>query len=79
MPADVSEALQLLDLPPHHVVVEGGGVGIHHVQQFIHGLIKWRNQPPHHTVQILKLPLPIRHLTNHGTQCGPLQEGYEIK
>lgn len=40
--------------------------------------MKWRNQPPHHTVQILKLPLPIRHLTNHCTQCCPLQEGYKI-
>lgn len=50
-----------------HVTVEGARVGIHHEQQFLYGLMEWRDKPPHQAVQALKLPLPIGHLTHHGT------------
>lgn len=57
----------------HHVTVEGTGVGIHHEQQLLYGLMEWRDEPPHHSIQVLKLPLPIGHLTHHRTQRCPLQ------
>lgn len=56
----------------HHVAVERRWVLVHHEQKLIHGLVKWGNQPSHHTIQILKLPLPICHLPHHGSQCCPL-------
>lgn len=56
-----------------HVAVEGTRVGVHHEQQLIYGLMEWRDEPPHHAIQALKLPLPIGHLTHHGTQRRPLQ------
>lgn len=55
-----------------HVAVEGTRVGVHHEQQLIYGLMEWRDEPPHHAIQALKLPLPIGHLTHHGTQRRPL-------
>lgn len=61
----------LWDLP-HHVAVEGRRVRVHHEQKLVHGLMKWGNQPSHHTIQVLKLPLPICHLPHHGSQCCPL-------
>lgn len=56
-----------------HVAVKGTRVSVHHEQQLIYGLMEWRDQPPHHAIQALKLPLPVGHLTHHGTQRRPLQ------
>lgn len=58
----------------HHVAVEGRRVCIHHEQQLIHRLMKRGNQPPHHPVQVFKLPLTVSHLAHHGAQCCPLQD-----
>lgn len=35
--------------------------------------MKRGNQPPHHPVQVFKLPLTVSHLAHHGAQCCPLQ------
>lgn len=63
----------------HHVAVEGGRVGVHHEQKLVHGLMKRGYQPPHHSVQVLKLPLPIRHLPHHGSQRRPLDQERTIQ
>lgn len=57
-----------------HVAVESIRVIIHHEQQLIYGLMEWRDELPHHTIQALKLPLSIGHLTHHGTQGRTLQQ-----
>lgn len=41
--------------------------------------MKWRDQPPHHAIKVLKLPLPIRHLSHHGSQRCPLDHKRSIQ
>lgn len=63
----------------HHVAVEGRRVGVHHQQELVHGLMKRGYQPPHRTVQVLKLPLPICHLSHHGSQRCSLGQKRSIR
>lgn len=58
---------------PHHVVIEGVGICVHHDQEFTHGVVKGGDEPPHDGVEVLKLLLPISHLPHHAAQSSPLE------
>lgn len=71
-------SLQVSGICPHHVAIKGRCVFVHHEQQVVHGLMKGRDQSPHHAVQIVKLSLAIRHLSHHGPKPRPLQDKHRV-
>jgi len=60
--------LGLQILFPHHVIVEGVGVGVNHLDHVGAGARHNWDQLPHLGIELVPLTFSVSHLANHRTQ-----------